>query len=177
MFQYRNFRTLEEQEPIVQRARYGFIDARDGRVERICFRPWPKLASLLEVWWTQRVSRRRSSGDFCRLYFNAPMRCPGYMNIPLIASSRDGTLATVHAALAELDRIAEIRLSAAIVCEVVNSKISDRILRRHGWVRHLEQDRKRHYIKRFTRPLGVQLAESIQIKEANAVSAAEQTAI
>jgi hypothetical protein len=48
-----------------------------------------------------------------------------------------------------LDEIARIKQTDAIVCDVRNARISDRLLRRWGWESHVPQSRRRHFIKRF----------------------------
>jgi hypothetical protein len=48
-----------------------------------------------------------------------------------------------------LDEIARLKGSDAIVAEVRNLRISNRLLHRWGWESHLPTSRRRHYIKRF----------------------------
>ena len=52
-------------------------------------------------------------------------------------------------ALLVLDEIAKLKRTDAIVCEVSNWRISDRLLTRWGWESHLGESRRRHFIKRF----------------------------
>ena len=48
-----------------------------------------------------------------------------------------------------LDEIARLKGTDAIVAEVRNLRISERLLRRWGWESHMPTSRRRHYIKRF----------------------------
>ena len=48
-----------------------------------------------------------------------------------------------------LDEIARIKGTDAIVAELSNLRISDRLARRWGWEPHVPSSRRRHYIKRF----------------------------
>jgi hypothetical protein len=48
-----------------------------------------------------------------------------------------------------LDEIARIKRSDAILAHVSNPQISDRLMWRWGWERHLVQSSKRQFIKRF----------------------------
>jgi hypothetical protein len=48
-----------------------------------------------------------------------------------------------------LDEIARIKGIDALVCEAWNLRLSDRLLRRCGWERHVLHSRRRHFIKRF----------------------------
>jgi hypothetical protein len=58
-------------------------------------------------------------------------------------------LSTFYAATLVLDEIARLRDANAIVCNVTNVRISDRLMRRWGWEEHCQQWMGRHFIKRF----------------------------
>ena len=66
-----------------------------------------------------------------------------------VVSQRDCTLATIHEASNVLDRVARVKQSDAILCDVWNPRISDRLLARWGWEPHKPARWHRHYIKRF----------------------------
>jgi hypothetical protein len=55
--------------------------------------------------------------------------------------------------LAERDRECRqdvaIKRSDALLCDVLNERISDRLLQRWGWERHVLDSPRRHHIKRF----------------------------
>ena len=134
---------------LIRRGRYGVIEIRKGRLASIAFRPWPKLISLPEVWWLGGGFHDRTTGDVCRLYFNQPRSCPQYLALMYAVSSHDARYATIRRAAQVLDEVARIKASDAIVCEASNLRISDRLLTRWGWERHLPDSPRRHFIKRF----------------------------
>jgi hypothetical protein len=134
---------------VLCRRRFGVIEMRNGRLERISLRPWPKSSSLLEARAWGRWLHERQPGNRCRLYYNQPWGCPGFLALRYVVSSRDCTLATFRGALAVLDEIARLKHSEAIVCQASNSRISDRLLTRWGWQPHTADRRSRNFIKRF----------------------------
>lgn len=144
---------LEQQRETIRRRRFGRIEISHGRLTAIRYRPWPMQASWWGVWFGRRVTHRSHPGDHCWLYFNQPWGSPDYLALPFIVSSRDACYATFREALSVLDRIAEIKRSAALVCEASNLRISHRLLQRFGWERHLEHSSRRHYIKRIDQTL------------------------
>ncbi len=153
----------------LERGRFGVIEMRAGRLERIRLRPWPKGASLVGVWLGQR-RHKRDSGDRCRLYYNQPWGSSNFLSLRYMASTRDCRLATFHGALVVLDEIARIKRSDAIVCDACNRRISDRLLARWGWEPHTSDRRHRHFIKRFyghwpaePLPPAMRLAESLTV--------------
>ena len=58
-------------------------------------------------------------------------------------------LETFRRALTALDEIARIKRSDALLADVSNLRISDRLLARWGWVPHCPSRWHRHFIKRF----------------------------
>jgi hypothetical protein len=48
-----------------------------------------------------------------------------------------------------LDEVARLKASDAILCDVWNWRISDRLLARWGWQPHKPDRWHRHFIKRF----------------------------
>ncbi len=131
------------------RGRYGVIETRSGQLTAIHLRPWPKLASVLESeWWGRRYHERRA-GDQCLLYYNQPRRCPNYLALTYILSSRDTSFASFRQALQTLDEVARIKRSDAILCDAWNLRISDRLFARWGWEPHKPQAWHRNFIKRF----------------------------
>jgi hypothetical protein len=125
----------------IARRPYGVIEMADGELFAVRLRPWPKLFSS--------PGRASARGDRCWLYYNQPRSCPNFLALKYVVSSRDCTLATFRGSLVVLDEIARLKRSWAIVCHVANLRISDRLLARWGWERHLQSSRRRHYIKRF----------------------------
>lgn len=134
---------------LVRHRRYGVIEIEDGQLRTVIFRPWPKLISLPEVWWQGGSYHDRHGGDRCRLYFNQPRHCPNFLALMYVVSTHGASFASFRRATQVLDQIAAIKRSDAIVCEASNLRISERLLARWGWERHLPDSPRRHYIKRF----------------------------
>ncbi|MCG8583937.1 MAG: hypothetical protein MI757_04405 [Pirellulales bacterium] len=146
---------------IVRRRRYGVIEMADGKLTGIRFRPWPKLASLPEIRLVGRWQHARRGGDRCRLYFNQPLSAPNYLSLTYVVSNRDTTYATFRGAVCVLEQVAEIKRSDAILCDLGNPRISDRLLDRWGW-EPLKQNRwHRQFIKRFYGDFSTRLKLSI----------------
>ena len=134
---------------VIRQRRYGIIECSAGRLTAIRFRPYPKWASLPEaLFWGER-RHRRWKADSCRLYFNQPLRFPNFLAVPYALSGRGTELATYYAALETLDEIARIKRTDAILADILNSRISDRLLARQGWSPHKPSRWHRHFIKRF----------------------------
>ena len=125
------------------------IVVEEGYLRAIHLRPWPKIFSASDLWGSAADSTggrpaiavgcttisRAGTGDFLALKF--------------VVSSREATFGTFRSTLIVLDEIARIKGTDAIVAEVRNPRISDRLLRRWGWESHLPTSRRRHFIKRF----------------------------
>lgn len=140
---------LRAQEETIRRRRYGVIEINGGEFVGIHLRPWPKLASLVEVMIAERWQHRRRRGDHCWLYYNQPWNSPKYLAITYAISTSDCSLASMNEALRVLDEIAVIKNLDGLVCDVWNSRISDRLLHRHGWESHAPSRWHRNFIKRF----------------------------
>lgn len=144
-------RDLDADAAVIRRRRYGVIEIVDGRLERIVLRPWPKLLCTPE-WWPSAGETLPHDGaplDRCRLYYNQPRSAPRYLALKYIVSTYRASFASFSRALHVLDAVARIKQSDAIVCEAFNERLSERLLARYGWERHLPTSRRRHYIKRF----------------------------
>ena len=133
----------------LRRRRYGAIEVRDGRLCRVRLRPYPKIVSGPDILLLGRWRHKRWRGDRVRLYYNQPWRFPNFLVLPYILSARDATYATCCRALQVLDEIARLKRSDALLCDVVNWRISDRMLARWGWEPHCPSRWRRHFIKRF----------------------------
>lgn len=134
---------------VVRARRYGLIVARQSQLQAIHFRPWPKLISRLEVATIGRYVHQRSRGDYCWLYYNAPLSAPGFLSLVYVISGKETTWRTFRTALQTLDEVARLRRAAAIVTDVSNPQITERNLSRNGWEPHCAHLAGRHYIKRF----------------------------
>lgn len=140
---------LQSGRELIRQRRYGVIVTRLGKFQAIQFRPWPKIISVAEVrfWGSRR--QERAPADECLLYYNQPLQHSNYLTLAYIHTSWATPYRTLLAAVRILDQVAEIKRSDAILCHVTNPRISDRLLRRFGGERHLEQSSRRHWIKRF----------------------------
>ncbi len=134
---------------VLKRRRYGVIEAADGNLKAVRFRPYPKCVTLPEaLWWGPR-RHERWNADCCRLYFNQPLQHSNFLALTYCLSGRKTSLATIHIALNALDAIARIKSSDAILTDVQNFRIAGRWLERYGWAPHKPSRWRRHYIKRF----------------------------
>jgi len=140
---------LEAGREAIRRRRYGVIEARDGRFFGVHLRPFPKIASVPEVFLLGGWYHRRVPGDRCRLYFNQPRRFPNYLAVKCILSARDTRFATVRRVLKALDEIARIKGSDALLCDAANWRLSTAIMTRWGWEGHCPSFWHRHFIRRF----------------------------
>ena len=134
---------------LLRRRRYGVIEVADERLLRICLRPLPKLGSWLETKLEGQLRHRRGRGNYCRLYYNQPWSASGFLAVTYAFSTQGATLATVRGALLVLDEIARLKQSDALVCDVANARISERLLARWGWSPLAPRRWQRNYIKRF----------------------------
>jgi hypothetical protein len=132
----------------LRRGRYGVIEVRSGRLWAIHLRRFPKFVSGLEADWLGR-RQRSTAGDCCLLYYDQPWRFPRFLAIKFVISRRDCSFATCRRSGELLDAVARVKRTDAILCDVWNQRISDRLLARWGWEPHKPQRWHRNYIKRF----------------------------
>jgi hypothetical protein len=135
--------------PIIRAARYGVIETAGGSLQALQVRRFPKLIALPELWPVTERYHERGAPDRCLLYFNQPRSCPNFLALKYVVSTQATTYATFRAAIATLDAIAIEKNIDAIVCDVGNSRLSDRFLARQGWEKHKPQRWHRNFIKRF----------------------------
>jgi hypothetical protein len=134
---------------LLQRRRYGVIEAVNGRLVAIHLRPWPKLLSWPEIWPTGPNYHVRGKADRCLLYYNQPRGFSNFLALKYVASTRGTSFATVRAAVTALDELAELKRVDALLCDAANARLSDRMLQRFGWAAHKPQRWRRNFIKRF----------------------------
>jgi hypothetical protein len=134
---------------VLRRRRYGVIETRGGVLHRVHLRPWPKLVSWPELWWVPWRYHERGDADRCLLYYNQPLRHSRFLSLKYVATTHGTSYRTFREALRVLDTIAAIKRSDAVLCDVANGRISDRLLARLGWEPHKPQRWHRNYIKRF----------------------------
>ncbi len=140
---------LESGQAAIRRRAYGIIEVNAGRLSRIAFRPWPKIFTADDVLVRSQFSHRWLVRDACRVYFNQPLAHQRYLAIKYIISNFGTQLTTLRCAMLVADEVARIKRVDAIVCHVASSNISDRLMKRLGWARHLENSPRRQFIKRF----------------------------
>jgi hypothetical protein len=146
---FHTVRDLQRDAELLRRRPYGVICMADERLKQIRLRPWPTAISVLESMLWERLVHDRGEGNCCWLYYNQPRGHRSFLALKYVVSSRGATFKTFRSCLIVLDEIARIKQSDAIVCEVRNLRISDRLLARWGWESHLPSSRRRHFIKRF----------------------------
>ncbi len=139
---------LRAEAETLRRRPYGVIVMEGGRLDEIRLRPWPTWLSSGGLWGSSGFAQR-SAGDRCWLYYNQPCRHRRFLALKFIITSRGASFATLRHALIVLDEVARIKGTDAIVAEIRNPRISDRLLRRWGWESHWPSSRRRHFIKRF----------------------------
>ena len=130
-------------------ARYGVIEASEGKLVSVRLRAWPQLFSLRELWPVGDRYHARGPSDRCRLFYNQPRRASRFIALKYLVSTRDTPYATIQAALKTLDQIAQLKQIDAMVCDAANSRLSERMMQRHGWAPHAPMPWRRNYIKRF----------------------------
>lgn len=140
---------LRTGEETIRRRRYGVIEISEARLSRIVFRPWPKVFSGDDVMLRGQFSPRGLIRDACRLYFNQPAGHRNYLALKFLISHFGTSFASIRRAMIVLDEVARIKQSDAILTHVSNSHISDRLMFRWGWERHLNRSSRRQFIKRF----------------------------
>lgn len=138
---------------VLRDRRFGLIESRSGLLTAIHFRPYPFSGSLAGAWFDRISKPWRKKEDCCRLYFNAPVNCPGFLTLAYLQSNAGTQLATVQSALRTLDFVANVKRSNAIVCDASNLRLTDRMLARYGYEKHAPKLKGRHFIKRFDHPL------------------------
>ena len=102
---------------------------------------------MAQVWWQSRYGR--PTDDLCWMDYHQPWGSPGFLTLDYVRSGTQAGYKTFIGACHVLDEIARIRGAVAIVAHVSNGAISDRLLQRLGWQRHLEHWSGRHWIRRF----------------------------
>ncbi len=138
---------MRAQRQLLVDRRQGCIVIRQSELSAIFGRRWAYTGNLLTVAIDSRL--RRIERDVCELYYHESRWAPGFLTLDYIRSGPDTTLSTFYAATLVLDEIARLKKSSAIVANVTNSRISERLMERWNWQRHCLGWFGRHYIKRF----------------------------
>ena len=140
---------LEQAADRIRARRYGVIQVVEGRLRAVRLRPWPSHASWLDVGWLGKLSQWRRMSDQCWLYYNQPRCGSNFLTLKYIVTSPSTSLRTFRGALLVLDEVARLKGTDAIVADVANQRVSDRLLIRWGWEAHCLHRSGRHFIKRF----------------------------
>lgn len=143
---------LDAQAAVVRRRRYGVLEVADERLARLRFRPWPKLFAIQEFVAWKQWRRRNRPGDRCWIYFNQPRQFPQFLAVKFWIATPEVRLATLHQALRLLDQVAAIKGCEALLCDAANVRLTDRLMARHGWVRHAPSRWHRNFIRRLYEP-------------------------
>lgn len=133
----------------IRKRRHGVIEIRAGRLHAVRPMLVARRATFLDHWWGLWRHRHAAPRDCVRCWFHHPASAPRYLALAYVVSWPGTRLASFRLALRVLDEIARLRQVDAIVCDVANSRISDRLLARWGWTPHAPQRWHRNYIKRF----------------------------
>lgn len=149
MFSFPVVTSLAHEADRLQRRGCGVIETACGRLERIVLRPFPKIVTALGSRLFGRLEHRLRRGNRCRLYFNQSRRCPQFLALCYVVTTRDADYATFRAALTALDDLARLRGIDALLCDAANLRLSDRFLARLGWVPHAPMPGHRNFIKRL----------------------------
>lgn len=139
---------------LVREQRYGLIEVVAPSQVMLRFRRFAKLVTVWSVLWAKIWTHARTPGDSCRLYYDAPRSCPGFVIIKLMTSHRNTSYRSTRKAMAALDRIATLRNSTAIVFHASNARITEQVMQRFGYERHAKHLPGRHFIKRFANAVG-----------------------
>ncbi len=139
--------SIATQKHLLQVRRSGHIVVESGRLLAVYGRWWPYFGNHLQAAFDRRV--RGGNDDRCELFYHSPLGAPQFITLSYIRSGGRTSLASNYAATLVLDEIARINQSLAIVCNVINDRISDRLLARWGWEAHCQHWSGRHFIKRF----------------------------
>lgn len=131
----------------IRRWRCGRIVMQGGRLIEIQRRLLCGNVSIAQVWWQAKYGR--NDDDVCWLDYHQPFGMRGFLTLDYIRSGTHAGYRTFVGASHVLDEVARVRGASAIVAHVTNQNISDRLLSRLGWQRHMDQWSGRHWIRRF----------------------------
>ncbi|WP_146577007.1 hypothetical protein [Neorhodopirellula pilleata] len=147
MFCRNRYTDFDRDDDAIARIRCGRIVMEHGKLVSVERHLWSSPVSIAQVWWESERGRIR--GDVCYLDYHIPRGLPQFITLDYIRSGQQTRYRTFIGACHILNEIAKRRQSAAIVAHVTNARISDRLLQRQGWERHMPQWRGRHFIRRF----------------------------
>ncbi len=138
---------VARQHHVLRSRRVGRIVTQAGKLEGVYGRWWAHGGNMLQVQWDLLV--RSIPRDRCEIFFHVPLSAPSFLTLDYIHSGPGTSLSTFYAATLVLDEIAKLKQTSAIVCNVTNHRISDRLFQRWGWQAHCLNWKGRHFIKRL----------------------------
>ncbi len=95
-------------------------------------------------------SETSATGPYrCVLYYHHGWLSADFLVLSYVSSHPRASLSSFYCATLVLDELAREKGSHAIVAELTNERISDRLMQRWGWERHCLNWKGRHFIKRF----------------------------
>ncbi len=146
---FKTIRDLNASVETIRQRSYGAIEVADGKLVGIHLRAWPKLISGIEAWWADGWGQQCTSKNRAIVYYAQPMAHRNYLNVSYVVTTLSTDWKTGARAMAALDFVAYAKRSDAILAEVHNKRISNRLMGRLGWEQQNLTSRKRHWIKRF----------------------------
>ncbi|TWT82130.1 hypothetical protein CA13_35910 [Planctomycetes bacterium CA13] len=147
MFRLGSVTNLKTGASQLRRWRCGRIVIKGGKFVEVQHRLTTGNVSVAQVWWQAKYGRMND--DICWLDYHQPLGMPAFLTLDYIRSGYQAGYKSAVGAVEVLYEITRLRRASAIVAHVSNATISDRILVRQGWQRHLEHWSGRHWIRRF----------------------------
>ena len=108
---------------------------------------WPRLASYWDVFWDEKISK--GNVNSCHVFFSFPRKAPGFLTVNYFRTGAQTEYSTILFATQVIEQIARIRACRAIVCQVISKRISERLMKRWGYVPHAKSLGAGHYIRRL----------------------------
>lgn len=119
----------------------------DGATVTIKQRRWPRLASRWDVFLDEKIERLPRGS--CQVFLSFPKRSPGFLTVNYLRAGRNTEYRTLLRVVTLVEEIARARQCRAIVCQVISSRITPRLMRRWKYVPHAESLGFGHYIRRL----------------------------
>lgn len=136
-------------EQVLSRWRYGTIVLRNGSLDSIHARWWPRWGTVFGAISDQVV--RVLPRDECRFHYAFPRRSPGFMSLLYVHAGEKTSYRTFHQGIVAIEAIANIHRALAIVCHVTNDRLTHRMMTRWGYETHAKNLGAHHYIRRLRR--------------------------
>ncbi|XZE46256.1 hypothetical protein SH467x_001530 [Pirellulaceae bacterium SH467] len=133
--------------------RYARLSLRavDSGSDRFAFQftsRWvPCFASRWDV--LQDSLRPRVPDGDCVVYYAFPYRSPGFMAVQYLVCGRHTPYSTLRRCVELVAWIAKSRGCQAVVCQAISDRLTDRLMKRWGYVQHAQTLGPGHYIHRL----------------------------